>query len=137
MHATVVCVTILVDRITAQGRCFACAGTDSHMVLRINDRHMMLPRACVMLIQLNEKLTEPIVANAGAIAGLLGSLLDSILGATVQFTGDNTQTQKVTSKSGPGVEHISGSPFLTNNLVNLISASVISAGYAAASVDFY
>lgn len=73
----------------------------------------------------------------GLMAGLVGSVTDSVLGATLQYSGYNTATGRVTSTPGHGVQHIAGRPLLSNNLVNFLSASLTAALTALAALKVF
>lgn len=73
----------------------------------------------------------------GLLAGLAGSLLDSLLGATLQYTGYNRVTQQIAGRPAEDVVHISGLPILTNNAVNLLSASAMAALTALVAVKLF
>lgn len=77
------------------------------------------------------------VIPLGLMAGLFGSLLDSLLGAALQFTGYDLASSSLTSKPGPSVQRISGLqrlPWLTDNVVNVLAASVTAALTALAAL---
>jgi len=58
----------------------------------------------------------------GLGAGLVGSLIDSVLGATAQFSGYCSRRERMVSAPGPTVRRVSGVNFLSNSMVNFVSA---------------
>jgi uncharacterized protein (TIGR00297 family) len=57
----------------------------------------------------------------GAAAGAVGSLIDSLLGATLQYSALDLETQMVVEHPGSNCKHIAGRDLLTGNQVNFLS----------------
>ena len=72
----------------------------------------------------NQNSMQWMTIVVGSVAGVYGSAVDSILGATLQFSGYCTQSERIVSEPGPNVRHISGVNVLSNNVVNLVSSLI-------------
>lgn len=65
------------------------------------------------------------VIPAALVGGLAGSLIDSLLGATVQAIyayPDGRETERRVARDGRPTTYLRGWPWLTNDLVNLLSS---------------
>jgi uncharacterized membrane protein len=78
-----------------------------------------------------------LIIGLGIFSGTVGSVIDSLLGATLQFSGFDEKQGLVVSRPGKGVKHITGSNILTNDLVNLCSASFTAMLTAAIAVKAF
>ncbi|XP_068248511.1 transmembrane protein 19 isoform X3 [Palaemon carinicauda] len=61
------------------------------------------------------------IVFVGALGGLLGSLIDSVIGATMQYSGMDSEG-RIVERPGDGIVPICGSNILDNHAVNLISS---------------
>ena len=106
--------------VPAGARC--CCGPEQRSGASLCDALHLAPPARCRGADLSWKADGTMYA--GLVAGLVGSVVDSVLGATLQYTGFNRKTQMITHTYHKDTFHISGIPLLSNNLVNLVSASL-------------
>jgi uncharacterized membrane protein len=114
----------------------------------------LLMGLCSYLLQLSDSylglapcgpstsLGDAVIIPLAMCAGVLGSLLDSLLGATVQYSGLDERSKKVTSAAPrPGsedaqcVKRICGRDVLSNTGVN-VAASLLTSAVAAAAAPW-
>lgn len=72
----------------------------------------------------------------GLCAGLFGSVLDSVMGATLQYSGYDHQSGRITHSPGADVKHIAGWDIISNNTVNLLSSLITAISIPVAVVFF-
>lgn len=65
-----------------------------------------------------------LVAISSISSSFFGTLLDSFLGATLQFSGLNVKTRKISEVEGSNVTKISGSSVFDNHAVNFVSCTI-------------
>jgi len=77
------------------------------------------------------------VIGLGAFAGLFGSIMDSVLGATLQYSGWDSEKQKVVSEPTSKVTTISGMDLLDNHQVNFVSSVITAITTAFIAQNFF